>query len=110
MTDWMALTEALNLPERGAAHLAPPLADAATRVADLSTGEEKRLVLDVVLSSGCSFLFLDEPYEHLSLEGKELLSKRLIQVACARVVVIATNQEIPDELSGAMVIRMNVRA
>jgi ABC-type multidrug transport system ATPase subunit len=57
----------------------------------LSTGEQKRLLLDVLLRQPGS-LVLDEPFEHLSPDAKTALA-RLLQVrARSHVVIVATNQ------------------
>lgn len=70
------------------------------RVELLSTGEAKRLILAALLSRDAPFLILDEPFEHLSREGKEILAQDLIERAATRVVIIATNQEIPAGAQG----------
>jgi ABC-type transport system involved in cytochrome c biogenesis ATPase subunit len=70
------------------------------RVERLSTGEAKRLALSALLRRDAPFLILDEPFEHLSRAAKELLAAHLIRRAEARVVVIATNQEIPGNAAG----------
>lgn len=62
------------------------------RAGRLSTGERKRLLLDVLLRRGGS-LILDEPFEHLSPEAKRSLGEILrARSADGRVVVVATNQ------------------
>lgn len=70
------------------------------RAEQLSTGEAKRLILAALLSRDAPFLILDEPFEHLSREGKAILAQHLIERAARRVVVIATNQEIPTGAGG----------
>jgi ATPase subunit of ABC transporter with duplicated ATPase domains len=70
------------------------------RVERLSTGEAKRLALYALLSRDAPFLILDEPFEHLSREGKELLAAHLGRRAATRVVIVATNQEIPAPATG----------
>lgn len=70
------------------------------RVERLSTGEAKRLALSALLSRDVPFIILDEPFEHLSREGKELLAAHLGRRAATRVVIIATNQEIPATAAG----------
>jgi ABC-type transport system involved in cytochrome bd biosynthesis fused ATPase/permease subunit len=57
----------------------------------LSTGERKRLLLDVLLMESGPLL-LDEPFEHLSPDAKETLSNGLRNRARGHVVVVATNQ------------------
>lgn len=57
----------------------------------LSTGEHKRLLLDALLRVPGSLL-LDEPYEHLSPEAKNILSTLIRERARTAVVVVVTNQ------------------
>jgi len=106
VSDWQTLVARLRLPEREVPGLAPPFARPRIPAADLSTGEEKRLVLEAVLATGRDFVFLDEPFEHLSIEGKELLAERLGRLATGKVVVVATNQGMPPVLAGGPVIRL----
>lgn len=106
VTDWQALVGRLDLPEREIPGLVPPFARSRTPASDLSTGEEKRLILEAVLATGRDFFFLDEPFEHLSAEGKDLLVERLGRLARSRVVVVATNQGIPPSLAGGPVVRL----
>jgi len=106
VSDWQALVARLDLPEREIPGLTPPFARPGIPASDLSTGEEKRLILEAVLATGRDFVFLDEPFEHLSVEGKALLAERLGRLARSRVVVVATNQGIPPALTGGPVIRL----
>lgn len=57
----------------------------------LSTGEQKRAVLDVVLRQTGS-LILDEPFEHLSPDAKRALAGQLDERARNHLVIVATNQ------------------
>jgi ABC-type transport system involved in cytochrome c biogenesis ATPase subunit len=66
----------------------------AQRFGRLSTGEAKRLLLWALLRSGDGALLLDEPYEHLSREGKVVLTEVLRARAESRVVIVATNQDV----------------
>lgn len=88
--------------------LEPDRALRAKRCASLSTGEEKRLLLGPLLARGRSFIFLDEPYEHLSREARAQLTAALVTLASTSVVVVATNQPIPAEANGP-VITLSVR-
>ena len=106
VSEWQAMVARLGLPEREIPGLTPPFAKPAVTAEQLSTGEEKRLILDAVLSNGRDHVFLDEPFEHLSPEGKELLADRLGRMARTRVVVVATNQAVPDALMGGPVVRL----
>lgn len=71
-----------------------------TRCGSLSTGEEKRLLLGSILARGRDFLLLDEPYEHLSREARCELGHELARLARQSVVVIATNQDLPEGVDG----------
>jgi len=110
VSDWQNLVARLALPEREVPGLAPPFAKPRIAVSGISTGEEKRLILDPILAAGRDFLFLDEPFEHLSPDGKEILAERLGRLARARVVVVATNQAVPAALVGGPVIRLEPEA
>lgn len=58
--------------------LRQPYADAAERPVDqLSGGEQKRLVLEVLFSSDAAVLLLDEPDNYLDLAGKRWLEGKL---------------------------------
>lgn len=91
--DWSRLAAALGARAASAAvHGAVwPEVDARRRAGRLSTGERKRLVLDVVLRLGGPLL-LDEPYEHLSPDAKHALTRALDSRSREQVVVVATNQ------------------
>jgi ABC-type transport system involved in cytochrome c biogenesis ATPase subunit len=101
--DWIRFTE--NVVPAGARYPLDPALLPATilphkRVEQLSTGEAKRLALAALLSRDAPFIIHDEPFEHLSREGKELLAAHLGERAMTRVVVVATNQEIPAGAAG----------
>lgn len=68
-----------------------PDAEGRRKVGRLSTGERKRLLLDALLRRSGPLL-LDEPYEHLSPDGKAALTGLLEARAREAVVVVATNQ------------------
>ena len=72
------------------AGLRPPVGPG-RKVGRLSTGERKRLLLDVVMRRRGALL-LDEPYEHLSPDGKAALTAALLERVAESVVVVATNQ------------------
>ncbi|HUF12555.1 MAG TPA: ABC transporter ATP-binding protein [Longimicrobiales bacterium] len=80
--------------------LAPDRALGRKRCADLSTGEEKRLLLGQILARARDFLLLDEPYEHLSGDARLELTDALTRLARRSAVVVATNQEVPDRADG----------
>ena len=91
--DWDRLSRLLLSP--GAATVTPlwPQVPRHRSVRRLSTGEQKRLVLDVAIRRPGS-LILDEPFEHLSPDAKRLLGRHLKDRARRSVVVVATNQAI----------------
>lgn len=83
--------------------LAPDRGLRRKRCGSLSTGEEKRLLLGPILARGRSFLFLDEPYEHLSLDARSGLTAELVRLSRTSVVVVATNQPIPSASPGPVI-------
>ncbi|HSH44908.1 MAG TPA: hypothetical protein VK966_03575, partial [Longimicrobiales bacterium] len=89
---WARLTERL-LPAGSRTEHTPlwPDVPPARPIHRLSTGERKRLLLDALLRRSGP-LILDEPYEHLSPDGKAALTRLLHERAAGAVVVVATNQ------------------
>ena len=83
--------------------LAPGRELRSKRASALSTGEEKRLLLGPILARARPFLFLDEPYEHLSRDARSELTAELVRHAETSVVVVATNQPIPSEAAGPVI-------
>jgi ABC-type transport system involved in cytochrome c biogenesis ATPase subunit len=109
VSDWQRLEQALLSAGRTSpldSDFIPPGASREKRLERLSTGEGKRLLLAALLQKEAPFLFLDEPYEHLSREGKALLTRSLLERARRHVVVVATNQEIPPA-TGAVVLHLD---
>lgn len=109
VSDWQRLERVLLAGGRTSPldpDFIPPGAIGAKRLGRLSTGEGKRLLLAALLRREAPFLFLDEPYEHLSREGKALLTRQLLERARRHVVIVATNQEIPPE-AGATVLYLD---
>jgi len=72
-----------------------------SRIGRLSTGQRKRLLLDAVLRQNGP-LVMDEPFEHLSPDGKSTLRELLRERALGEAVVVATNQRSPlhPEMTG----------
>jgi ABC-type multidrug transport system ATPase subunit len=66
------------------------------RLERLSTGQAKRLLLALLLRSDAPVLALDEPFDHLSESGRNALLDRLRLRATERIVVVSTNQGIPQ--------------
>ena len=97
--DWLAFNRHLHptdAPALAEDHALVPNVSAAARLDALSTGEAKRLVLWSLLRIAKPFTFLDEPYEHLSPAAKGILTDILVERAKSSVVVVATNQDVPD--------------
>lgn len=100
---WQSFVDQISTP--GSRRSVPPDlipegAVAGKRLDRLSTGEAKRLALYAILQRPASFLILDEPFEHLSPDAKEILYMHLRERARTAVVVVATNQEIPADSTG----------
>lgn len=68
-----------------------PMVPGRRRVARLSTGERKRLLLDALLRQSGP-VALDEPFEHISPEAKVELRSLLEARAREHLVIVATNQ------------------
>jgi heme exporter protein A len=83
--------------------LEPDRALRAKRCRALSTGEEKRLLLGPIVRRARPFVFLDEPYEHLSREARAELTAHIVRLAARSIVVVATNQPIPAEAEGPVI-------
>ena len=67
-----------------------PVADFASRkVGELSGGERKRLVLDLLLNSGVDVLFLDEPDNYLDIPTRKWLEEQII--ACKSTIVMVSH-------------------
>lgn len=67
-----------------------PVADFATRkVGELSGGERKRLVLDLLLNSGADVLLLDEPDNYLDIPTRLWLEEQLL--SCRSTVLMVSH-------------------
>lgn len=67
-----------------------PITDFATRlVGQLSGGERKRLVLDVLLNSGADVLFLDEPDNYLDIPTRAWLEEQINQ--CKSTILMVSH-------------------
>ena len=67
-----------------------PVTDFATRlVGQLSGGERKRLVLDLLLNSGADVLFLDEPDNYLDIPTRGWLEEQIR--ACKSTILMASH-------------------
>ncbi len=96
--DFTALIQAITPPTADAnvAALLPDTVTARKRFGQLSTGEGKRILLWALLRAGGGPLLLDEPYEHLSRDAKTVLTELLRARAAHDIVIVATNQEVPE--------------
>ena len=67
-----------------------PVTDFATRlVGQLSGGERKRLVLDLLLNSGADVLFLDEPDNYLDIPTRGWLEEQIR--ACKSTILMVSH-------------------
>ena len=68
--------------------LKTPVDDFSTRkVGELSGGERKRLVLDLLLSSGADVLLLDEPDNYLDIPTRVWLEEQILQTSTTILMV-----------------------
>lgn len=67
-----------------------PIEDFSTRlVGELSGGERKRLVLDLLLNSGVDVLLLDEPDNYLDIPTREWLEEQILR--CSSTIVMVSH-------------------
>lgn len=90
LRDWKHLTSGL-VPDGPSPSLEPDLRPN-QRLGQVSTGEQRRLLLEVLLKRFADIYLLDEPFEHLSPNAKQALLQRLKGLTRHAVVVVATNQ------------------
>jgi ABC-type cobalamin/Fe3+-siderophores transport system ATPase subunit len=93
---WLEFNRQLSAETYESADLLLPDVAGTALLTRLSTGEAKRMLLWSLLRRRTRYTFLDEPYEHLSPAAKSNLTDTLRKRAHDSVVVVATNQEVPD--------------
>jgi ATPase subunit of ABC transporter with duplicated ATPase domains len=70
-----------------------PITDFASRlVRELSGGERKRLVLDLLLNSGADVLFLDEPDNYLDIPTRAWLEEEILK--CKSTILMVSHDRI----------------
>lgn len=106
---WLRLIERLLSGGRGSREigLAPATLPPGRRAGRLSTGEEKRLLLDAVLQRPAPVAILDEPYEHLSESARARLTGLLEARAREGIVILSTNQDLPREARRGVTVRLD---
>lgn len=106
---WLRLVERLVCGGQGCREpgLAPVVLWSGRQVGRLSTGEQKRLVLDALLRQPAPVVLLDEPYEHLSGEARARLTRLLEERGRGGLVIVSTNQDLPAQAREGVVLRLD---
>ncbi|MFT7600380.1 MAG: ATPase subunit of ABC transporter with duplicated ATPase domains [Acidimicrobiales bacterium] len=73
------------------------------RVGDLSGGERKRLVLDLLLTSGADVLLLDEPDNYLDIPTRRWLERQI--VACpSTILMVSHDRSLLEQVASKIVV------
>ncbi len=81
-----------------------PITDFSTRlVSELSGGERKRLVLDLLLNSGVDILLLDEPDNYLDIPTRGWLEEQLIASKCT-ILMVSHDRALLERVSTKVIV------
>ena len=81
-----------------------PVDDFASRkVGELSGGERKRLVLDLLLTSGADILLLDEPDNYLDIPTREWLEEQ-IKACRSTVLMVSHDRTLLERVAGKIIV------
>lgn len=83
--------------------LGVPYIEAAAELDQLSGGEQAKLALAEVMTSGASVLLLDEPTNHLDLAGIRWLEERLAAFEGA-VLIVSHDRALLDEVADGLLV------
>ncbi len=84
--------------------LKTPVSDfSSRRVGQLSGGERKRLVLDLILSSGADVLLLDEPDNYLDIPNRLWLEQQLNQTS-STVLMVSHDRTILERTTNKIIV------
>lgn len=76
------------------------------KAGDLSSGEKQRAAIARSIYSSCPILLLDEPTAYLDEGSAELVLSSLEQCAKSRLVIMSTNEKLPERFDGYPQIRI----
>ena len=76
------------------------------KAGDLSSGEKQRVAIARSIYSSCPILLFDEPTAYLDEESAELVLSAIEECAKSRLVVMSTNEKLPERFEGYPQIRI----